>query len=121
MPLAYLFDENLRGMLWQHVRRHNMLRVNELDVVRVGDADDLPLGSEDPDILRRAERENRILLSRDEHTMPKHLADHLAAGRRSPGVFLVRTAPLVEIVEFLVCAAYASDPVEWENRVSFMP
>jgi hypothetical protein len=38
----------------------------------------------------------------DEHTMPKHLANHLAAGRRSPGVFLVRTAPLVEIVEFLI-------------------
>ena len=121
MPLAYLFDENLRGLLWQHVRRHNVRSTNLLDVVRVGDVDDLPLGSEDPFILRWAERENRILLSRDEQTLPKHLADHLAAGFRSPGVFLVRAAPLADVVEFLACAAYASDPDEWENCVTFIP
>lgn len=121
MPLAYLLDENLRGLLWQHIRRHNAVSLYPLDVVRVGDADDLPRGSDDPSVLVWAEREGLILLSRDEHTMPKHLADHLAAGHRSPGVFMVRAVPLATIVEFLFFAAYANDAAECTDLVTFIP
>jgi Domain of unknown function (DUF5615) len=121
MPLIYLVDENLRGLLWRHIRRHNAGGVFPLDALRVGDPSDLTLGSDDPSILRWAEREGRILISHDERTLPVHLADHLAQGRRSPGIFLTRQVALAEIVEFLVCAAYASEASEWENQVTFIP
>ena len=120
MPLKYLLDEHLRGLLWRHVQRHNLLSEYALDVIQLGDSADLPLGSEDPQILLWAERENRIVVSRDERTMPKYLREHIAGGHHSPGIFLARPAPLSTIVEFLMCAAYASEPAEWVDRVAFI-
>jgi hypothetical protein len=121
MALAYLVDENLRGLLWQYLRRHNARGVNPLDILRVGDPADLPLGTDDAEILHWCERENRILISRDEQTIVGHMNDHIAGGGRCPGIFLVRDAPVSEVVEFLVCAGHASEPVEWENQVTFIP
>lgn len=121
MPLRFLLDENLRGLLWRHIQRHNVRGGPPLDAIRVDDPDDLPLGSTDPDILLWAEREDRILISRDEQTLSGHLQNHLAAGHRSPGIFMARTVPLDELLDFLVCAAYASDAHEWENQITFIP
>jgi hypothetical protein len=82
----------------------------------------LPLGIGDPDLLLWAEREQRILVTHDPDTMPAHLADHLAAGRHSPGVFMVRRhSTLPQIVSFLRDAAYASEPPEWQDRIQFIP
>jgi hypothetical protein len=55
MILGYLLDENLRGILWRAVQRHNALGIFPLDVKRVGDSPDLPLGSLDAELLRWAE------------------------------------------------------------------
>jgi predicted nuclease of predicted toxin-antitoxin system len=105
MTLRYLLDEHLRGPLWRAIQWHN-----------------LPLGSEDPTLLRWAEREQRILVTHDPDTMPRHLADHLAAGQHSPGVFMLRPhSTLPQIVSFLQDAAYASEPEEWQDRVQFIP
>jgi hypothetical protein len=80
------------------------------------------LGTTDDALLIWAEREQRILVTHDPDTMPLHLANHLAQGRHSPGVFMIRPhTPLPQIVSFLVDAAYASDPPEWVDRVHFIP
>ena len=100
MPLAFLLDENIRGPLWQYIRRHNARGVNPLDAVRVGDVPDLPLASGDPEIIAWAARENRILISFDEHTLAAHLTAYMAAGNHSPGILIPRTAPLAELVSF---------------------
>ena len=122
MPLSYLFDENLRGPLWNFVLRHNRSGLNPIDVVQIGDSDVLALGTGDAEILLWAQRHGRILVSVDRGTMSKHLADHLAAGHHSPGVFTVRTEfPLREILDFLVLAAFATDPSEWADTNRFIP
>lgn len=121
MPLAFLLDENLRGRLWQHIQEHNVKSPDPIDAVRVGDLQDLPLGSTDPDILMWAERENRILLSRDPNTMPAHLAAHLTLGRRSPGICFVRFVPLAEVVDHVALVAHAGVAGDFENRVVFIP
>ncbi len=46
--LRYVLDEHLRGPLWRAIQWHNSSGVYPLDVVRVGDPADLPLGMEDP-------------------------------------------------------------------------
>ena len=62
MPLAYLLDEHLRApSLWRALQGHNAQSLHPLDVVRVGDLPDLPLGSVDPAILLWAERAGRVL------------------------------------------------------------
>lgn len=121
MPLAFLLDENQRGPLWRRIRRHNRRSEYPLDAVRVGDEANLSLGVDDPQVLLWAERANRILVTRDRRTLAKHLAAHVAAGHHSPGVFQLRDVRIDEVAEFLVCAAYASEPEEWENRITFVP
>ena len=109
-------------MLWRAIQRHNSAGVEILDVVRVGDPSDLPLASRDPEILIWAEREQRILISRDTGTLFGHLADHLKAGKHSPGIFMVRRRCLLpQVVAFLVEAAYRSDATTWENRIEYIP
>lgn len=90
--------------------------------MRVGDFVDLPLGTADPIILLWAEREGRILVSHDRNTLPGHLSDLLRAGRHSPGIFLIRLhSTVTQVMIFLIDAAYASEPVEWQDRIAFIP
>src|SRR5262245_21297437 len=122
MPLRFLLDGNLRGPLWNAVEAHNALGINSIDVTRVGDPPDLPLGSADPDISTWCEAQQHILVSADRATLPTYLATHLQQGHGCPGIFLIRTGvPIPEIVTFLVAAAYASDPDEWENQSRYIP
>ena len=47
MAIRFVLDEHLRGPLWRAVQRHNARAEDPIDVVRVGDLPDLPLGSDD--------------------------------------------------------------------------
>src|SRR5947209_20370657 len=109
MPLGYVLDEHLRGLLWPAILQHNRTSPHLIDATRVGDPPDLPLGSPDPDILLWAERNGRILVSLDRKTLAVHLAAHLAAGHHSPGVFLIRPGvSLKDVTDFLYIASGAS-------------
>ncbi len=122
MALRYVLDEHLRGPLWRAIQWHSSSGLFPLDVVRVGDPAELPLGTGDPALLQWAEREQRILVTQDTDSMSTHLADHLAAGRHSPGIFMIRRhSTLPQIVAFLRDAAYASELLEWQDRIQFIP
>ncbi len=122
MPLRFLLDENLRGALWSALEQHNTVGVDVLDVVRVGDFPDLALGTTDPDILCWAQREHRLLVTLDRTTMPGFLNQHLQSGQHSPGVLILRPGCLFpEVIEFLVLAAYASEPSDWLDQVQYIP
>jgi hypothetical protein len=121
MPLRYLLDEDLRGVLWRYIVRHNARGADLIDIVRVGDFDDLPLGTKDPEILIWCELNDRILVSHDKSTSPVHVRDHLAAGRHCPGILVVRDVHPVAVVEFLATAAHASEPEEWADRYFYIP
>jgi hypothetical protein len=119
--LRYVVDEDSRGILWRALQRHNHSTVLPLDVTRVGDQPGLPLGVQDPDILLWAELENRIVVSADRKTMIGHHTAHLEAGRHSAGLFIILPgAKAPNVVEFLMVAAYASEPQEWQDRVEFI-
>src|SRR5437660_288639 len=112
MPLSFLLDENQRGLLWQALQQHNALGLYPVDAVRVGDPPDLPLGSTDPNILRWAEREGRLIVSEDRSTMRTFLALHLQAGGHCPGLLLLRPRAVVSQVVFaLALIAHAADPL----------
>ena len=122
MDIRFLVDEHLRGPLWHALASHNQRGAYPLDVVRVGDPADLPQGSTDRDILVWAERERRILISGDRRTLLGHFADHLSAGRHTPGLFLIRPlSTLSQIVDFMVAAAYASEASEWAELACDQP
>ena len=121
MSLRFVLDEHLRGPAWSAVRRHNATAESPLDVVRVGDLDCVPLGTHDPDILRWAEQEVRIVVTRDQSTMKSHLEQHLASGYESPGIFMIRPhGQLSAVIEFMELADQLSDPHEWQNVVTYI-
>ena len=122
MPLRFLLDENLRGPVWRAVEKHNSIAVHPLDVTRVCDPPDLGLGSGDPEILAWCEAQQSILVSADRATLATQLAEHLRRGGHCPGIFLIRpSVGITEIVNFLVAAAYASEPEEWEDQYRYIP
>jgi len=121
MPMQFLLDENHRGLLFRYIQRRNLASDYPIDVVRVGDISGPALGTTDTVLLRWTQRHDRILVSADLKTLPRHLLAHLAAGEHSPSVFLTVPAPLRDIYEYPVAATYASEPSEWRDRFVFIP
>jgi hypothetical protein len=120
--LRFLLDEHLRGPLWLAIQRHNVRGGLPIDVARVGDEPDLPLGSDDPTILLWAEREGRILVTEDVHTMPGHLTGHLQARHHSPGVFVVSIGSSIgQLVTWLELVAHAGDPADYADGITYLP
>ncbi|MGH7168887.1 MAG: hypothetical protein ACRELG_01230 [Gemmataceae bacterium] len=123
MPLRFVLDEHLRGGgLWQAIQQHNASGNSPLDVVRVGDPVDLPLGTPDPDLVLWAERENRIVVTLDYQTMPGHFVDHLRSGRMSPGLLLIlphRSIP--DLIASLFIIAYCGDAIDFQDLINYIP
>jgi len=81
-----------------------------------------PAGLPDPKVLELAAEENRILVSHDSQTMPRHFGDFLQAHGFSPGVIVVpQSLPIGEAIEELVLIWSATDAEEWENRILRIP
>jgi predicted nuclease of predicted toxin-antitoxin system len=122
MPLTFLLDEQLRGVLLRAIRHHNARGGLFIDAVQVGDPPDLPRQSTDPDILLWAERQNRIIVTRDVRTMPGHFRNHLLAGHHSPGLLLLaRRMRLSIIVDFLEVIAHAGEPSDILDQIVPIP
>ncbi len=123
MPVRLLLDENLRGKPIRHAIRQTRARGPiVVDAVRVGDPPDLPLGSADPDILIWAEGNGRILVSEDARTLRGYLAQHLHAGRNSPGVFIIRSGSTVSsLLQWLVLVVTDDKPDQWRDRLIYIP
>ncbi|MGC8642469.1 MAG: hypothetical protein ACP5XB_21620 [Isosphaeraceae bacterium] len=122
MPVRFVLDKNLRGPVWDAVAVANGMTEEPIEITRVGDSPELPLGSQDPAILLWAERNGFIRVSTDIHTMPIYLAQHLQAGNQSPGIFLVRLpCPVRELVEWLFVLADDRDADYWRDRIFYLP
>lgn len=79
-------------------------------------------GVSDADVLALAARQDRILVTHDFQTMPKHFGEFIAGGRSSPGVFLVKQrTPLAQVIEELLLVWAASGPKDWTNRILEIP
>lgn len=86
MSLQYLLDENVDPLYGTQLLRS----APELRVWAVGDPSAPPKGTLDPEILLWCEEWDFTLVTNNRHSMPLHLADHLAAGRHIPGIsFLI--------------------------------
>lgn len=79
-------------------------------------------GVPDPEVLARAADDERVLLSHDYHTMPRHFGDFLASGRHCAGVLLLhQTLPLGQAIELVELVWEASSPEEWIDALRYLP
>src|SRR5690242_6518351 len=75
-------------------------------------------GLADPDVLRIAAQQDRVLISHDFKTMPRHFADFLQTYGSSPGAFLVKqSSPIGPVIEELLLIWTATDAEEWKGQL----
>lgn len=54
--------------------------------------------------------------------MPRHLTDHLAAGRHVPGIITINLSQSIgQTVEELIIIAGASFEDEYQDRIEYLP
>ncbi len=122
MALTFLLDEHLRGKLQQAIAQHNARGTDVIDAIAIGDPPGLPLGTSDSDILVWAERQRRLLLTRDVRTMPVYFVQHLQAGHRSPGLLVLRAGfSLSAVVAALALIAHAGNSADYVDQIEFIP
>ena len=78
-------------------------------------------GISDPEVLRIAAEQGRILVSQDRRTMPGHFHQFISTAK-SPGVILLREGiSIAAAIEELALIWASSNPQEWENRLVWIP
>lgn len=114
--LRLLIDQDLD----HDVLRGLIRRIPQLDAVT---AFELGLGeATDPELLTRAAKEGRVIVTRDRKTMPTHAADLMGEGRNIAGLFVVpRSMPLRQALEDLELLVSCSENEEWVNVVRYLP
>lgn len=78
-------------------------------------------GMNDPEVLKLAASQGRILVSHDRKTMPTHFGQFIRA-ERSPGLLIVsQKLPISQVAQELLLIWVASEPEEWENCIRSLP
>jgi hypothetical protein len=114
--IRFLADADLNHVIVKGCRRcepaMDFLSANEAELE----------GLPDPEVLALAAEQDRILVTHDRQTMPRHFGEFLMRRGSSPGVFTVsQHAPIAEVIDALVLIWAASDASEWKNRIVNIP
>jgi len=114
--VRYLADEDLDYDIIEGLRIHEPA-IDILDAKSAG-----LRGTNDPVLLELAAQQERILITHDRRTMARYFRDRLAAGKSSPGLFIVpqRTA-IGEVIDSLLLVWTASQAPEWCNAIIYLP
>jgi hypothetical protein len=116
--IKYLLDENVHPAL----RFELYKRETELILWEIGDPGTPPKSAKDSDILVWCEENGFILITNNRKSMPRHLKDHLNAGRHSPGIFILNNKMGIrDTVEELLIIREASFPNEYRDLIIHLP
>jgi hypothetical protein len=75
----------------------------------------------DPEVLRVAAGEGRVLVTHDRRTMPGHF-NEFVRNRTCSGVIIVpKQLPLAQVIDDLVLVWAASEMEEWRDRLLWLP
>ena len=115
---VYLLDEHIPPAYRTQLLHHEP----SLTVWMIGDEGAPPRGTPDPEILNWCEKNDFILVTNNRKSMPRHLANHLTAGRSIPGVFTIDLNVAMRVIlEDLILIAGASHEDEFLNRIVYIP
>lgn len=117
MAVGYLLDENV-----DIAYRDQLIVRGSWSIRVVGDPDAPPKRTTDPEILIWCERNDFVLLTNNRQTMPRHLADHLAAGRHVPGIVMLDDdLGIGGNMDELLLIAGASLLEELRDQITYLP
>ena len=114
--VRFIADEDFNG----RIVRGLLLRNKNLDLVRVPDVG--LSGASDEKLLEWAADNNRIVLTHDNRTMPRHVTDRLNGGLSVSGVLIVDDLASIGLcIEELLIIDECSTTEEWNNVVLYVP
>ena len=117
MTVRFLADENLDSDILAGL----LSREPTIDIVDENTAG--LRGTKDPDLLELAVEQDRIIITYDRNTMPRHFRERIAARRPAPGVFIVpqQESAIGETIEWLLLVWVASHAEEWRDQIVYLP
>ncbi len=114
--IRYLLDEHAL-----HLARELRRKMPELFVIGVGEDGAPSKGTDDPNLLTWCEEHGFILVTNDKRTLRAYFAQHLAAGRHSPGVLYINPGMAIgEILWRLEWIARIVEPGELADHDEFL-
>jgi hypothetical protein len=114
--IRFLTDEDFNG----RIVRGLFVRMGGLDLVRVQDVG--LSGADDDAILEWTDNNNRLLLTHDGRTMPRHVSNRLAAGGHVPGIFIVDDlASIGSCIDDIQLVSECSDTGDWRDQIQYLP
>ncbi|MGL6139983.1 MAG: DUF5615 family PIN-like protein [Planktothrix sp.] len=114
--LHLLSDENFNG----DIIRGMFLRQPDIDLLRVQDVGLREV--DDPEILRWAAANDRIVLTHDRATMPDFAYERLLREEQMSGLFVVNDRmPIRQAIDELLLLNDCSEHSEWKEVVLFLP
>lgn len=110
-------DENVDPLYANQIRR----REPSIVIKMVGEPETPPKGTLDPEILVWCEDRDFALVTNNRRSMPVHLADHIAAGRHVPGIFILSSSLSIgQNLEELIIIALAYEKDEYQNEIVYL-
>lgn len=78
--------------------------------------------TEDPELLRWAANNGRVLATHDRSTMPVHASSLIEDGEQFAGIIVVpRQLAMAKTIEDLELIVACSQQEEWLNRIEYLP
>lgn len=78
-------------------------------------------GMQDEDVLERAAKSERLLVTHDHRTMPTNFAEFISA-QQSPGILIVpQHLALTAVVDDIILIWMVSNAEDWMNRIAYLP
>jgi hypothetical protein len=79
-------------------------------------------GTKDRVLLDLAQQQERIVISHDRWTMTRYFRERLAAGKSSPGLFIVpQRKAIAEVIESLLLVWTASRAADCRDVIVYLP
>jgi len=78
-------------------------------------------GVADPEVLARAAKDGRVLVTHDRKTMPRHFAEFIASETSAGLLVIPQSLSVAAAVEELIVIGSATEAEEWVNRISTLP
>jgi len=114
--LTFMSDVNFNGKIIRGLVRQEP----SLSVVRFQDVG--PQNAADPEVLDRAAKEGRVLLTHDRKTMPNFANARVEGGEKMPGVIVVNDRmPIGRAIDEILSYVRRDPPAELENLVMYVP
>ncbi len=111
MKIKFQADEDLKILIIYAVKRLEPA----IDFRTAVEANLLKL--KDVEVLERAASENRILVSHDRKTMPRHFADFIQTKTSSGLIIVGQNKNVREVAENIVDIWRSSEAEQWSNRI----